>query len=411
MVAYVFNPRVQGVVDTNSREYQQRYGAPSGGGMQANGNARQADGYGYGNSNQQARGDQTEYQITCTNFDSSCLQLHRIQYAELPRPGWRCYSNEDCGGGNQNHCNSRTGKCNCRFLGAGPDCKNWWLLHKEWEFIVQRDGLPANQLPDGEKFRDMLRGVPLKAVVSTMISQWALVQDPHTSERDTWVRKKLKDELEFVLHAGLHSLEGSSDFLDLTMHLDECMQAVNTGVTWATKNLLRFNQMEQVLHEGIEEYGEDWFYELIPIILEQRNHPNTKLDLEGILQNHNNHTLLSLAAHGAYYGAMEVLLDYGANPTDQSMLRCVRMGDVKCLKILIDAGADPFAKDAQDEWGRSPLEVARLNQHLHFPKTFDFLVSNIDRSNLPQDFSFDANEANIWGKYDAPSTREVMDEP
>ncbi len=26
-------------------------------------------------------------------------------------------------------------------------------------------------------------------------------------------------------------------------------QAVNTGVTWATKNLLRFNEMEQVLHE------------------------------------------------------------------------------------------------------------------------------------------------------------------
>lgn len=43
---------------------------------------------------------------------------------------------------------------------------------------------------------------------------------------------------------------------------------MNTGVTWATKNLLRFNQMEQVLHEGIEEYGSEWFYELLPILLE-----------------------------------------------------------------------------------------------------------------------------------------------
>ena len=124
---------------------------------------------------------------------------------------------------------------------------------------------------------------------------------------------------------------------------------MNTGVTWATKNLLRFNQLEQVLHAGIEEYGADWFYELIPILLDFRDHPNVNFDINTVFEDRHNHTLLSLAGHGSFYGAMEILLDYGANPTDQTMLRCVRMGDVQCLEILLDAGADPLAEEAKDE--------------------------------------------------------------
>lgn len=57
-------------------------------------------------------------------------------------------------------------------------------------------------------------------------------------------------------------------------------------------------------------------------------HPNVDLDINAILPQQHGHTLLSLAGHGSFYGAMEIFLDHGANPTDQTMLRCARMGDV-----------------------------------------------------------------------------------
>eukprot|EP00750_Incisomonas_marina_P008360 INCI15445.2.p1 GENE.INCI15445.2~~INCI15445.2.p1 ORF type:complete len:668 (-),score=95.10 INCI15445.2:70-2073(-) len=384
------------VVDKNSAEYQQRYAAIGGSSRTRSGRA--ASGYGYGGgASQVARSD--VYEIPCRTFDSQCPDLHRVQYMDLPPPGWRCQSRQDCA---SSLCNTRTGKCECQFLSAGPDCNNWRMIHKEWEFMQRRDGLPKDALPDAATMRQLMRGVPLPAILSTIINQWALVQDPTTSERDVWVRKKLGNELRFLMAAGTKALEGTDERLTLTNHLVECMNAVNTGVTWATKNLLRFNQMEQVLHEGIEEYGSEWFYELLPILLEYGEHPNVDLDINAVLPQQHGHTLLSLAGHGSFYGAMEIFLDHGANPTDQTLLRCARMGDVKCIEILLDAGADPLAAAAKDEWGRSPLEVARLNQFVHYTKSYDVLLDAV-KDRLPADY--EQNLADVFGKWGPPQAR------
>ena len=63
-------------------------------------------------------------------------------------------------------------------------------------------------------------------------------------------------------------------------------------------------------------------------------HPNVDLDINAVLPQQHGHTLLSLAGHGSFYGAMEIFLDHGANPTDQTLLRCARMGDVGGVVLL-----------------------------------------------------------------------------
>ena len=409
-------------VDKNSAEYQQRYSAFGGGGGAASRSRRQPSstnqnkggrrrgGYAAASSSSSPSSSQqlaragAGYELSCEFFDSGCPELHRVQYAAVPPPSWRCSNAQDCAG-IPNHCNTRTGQCECAFLSAGPDCKNWRMLHKEWEFIRQQSGLPADSLPDPALMTSMMRQVPLEAIVSTLINQWALVQDPTTSDRDVWVRDKLSKEMKFITAAGLRSIEGTRERFDLAKHLLECMVAVNTGVTWATKNLLRFNQMEQVLHEGIEEYGGEWFYELLPILLQYRNHPNVVaagFDINARLPDAAGHSLLSLAGHGSFYGAMRILLEHGANPNDQTMVRCAITGDIQCLEIVINAGADPLAEAARDEWGRSPLEVARLNQFVHYTRCYDYLLEVV-RDRLPADYA--SSLPSVFGKYGPPTAR------
>jgi len=169
-------------------------------------------------------------------------------------------------------------------------------------------------IPSDDFFMRMMRDDNVMQRLATLANEWSLIQDL-AGRRDNATAPKIFKETAFMLACILESDYAYHHKVDLTPLLWRQLSTINTGLTWAIKNCLRFNSHNQVKRLGMQEYGRGYFFKIFELLLSASQHPNAvvNLDLTGEEFVHRKVTMMERVVKLMFHELIRLLVDAGAS--------------------------------------------------------------------------------------------------